>query len=164
MGLSVVGTAGLSRTPTRRLDLRAFFSRGNALDALGSAVLGVLAAVDRRNVLAMSVPSYFVVAYAVLAVPLLLLVLVHAPRALADSLRPAQLARVLGHALIVLAGTALQVLALVLAPAAYVSSIRRTSAVFTVLLGSALFKEEGLAGRLAAALLTVLGAVCLVLG
>ncbi len=93
-----------------------------------------------------------------------MLVLVHAPRALADSLRPAQLARVLGHALIVLAGTALQVLALVLAPAAYVSSIRRTSAVFTVLLGSALFKEEGLAGRLAAALLTVLGAVCLVLG
>ena len=49
--------------------------------------LGVLAAVDRRNVLAMSVPSYFVAAYAVLAVPLLLLVLVHAPRALADPQR-----------------------------------------------------------------------------
>ena len=165
VGLSVVGTAGLSRTPTRRMDLRAFFSRGDALDALGSAVfLGVLAAVDRRNVLAMSVPSYFVAAYGVLAVPLLVLVLVHAPRALADSLRPAQLARVLGHALIVLSGTALQVFALALAPAAYVSSIRRGSAVFTVLLGRAVFKEEGLAGRLAAALLTVLGSVCLVLG
>ena len=105
VGLSVVDTAGLSRTPTRRLDLRTFFSRGDALDALGSAVLlGVLAAV------------------------------------------------------------AFQVLALALAPAAYVSSIRRGSAVFTVLLGSALFKEEGMVGRLAAALLTVLGAVCLVLG
>jgi len=80
VGLSVVGTAGLSRTPTRRLDLRAFFSRGDALDALGSAVfLGVLAAVDRRNVLAMSVPSYFVAAYGVLAVPLLALVLARAP-------------------------------------------------------------------------------------
>jgi hypothetical protein len=36
--------------------------------------------------------------------------------------------------------------------------------VFSVLLGSALFRERGLAGRLTAALLTVLGAVCLVLG
>jgi drug/metabolite transporter (DMT)-like permease len=66
--------------------------------------------------------------------------------------------------MIVLSGTALQVFALALAPAAYVSSIRRGSAVFTVLLGSAVFKEEGMAGRLAAALLTVLGAVCLLLG
>jgi drug/metabolite transporter (DMT)-like permease len=165
VGLSVVGTAGLSRTPTRRMDLRAFFARGDALDALGSAVfLGVLAAVDRRNVLSMSLPSYLVAAYGVLAIPLLVLVLARIPRALAASLRPAQLTRVLGHAVIVLTGTALQILALALAPAAYVSSIRRGSAVFTVLLGSAVFKEEGLAGRLAAALVTVLGAVCLVLG
>jgi drug/metabolite transporter (DMT)-like permease len=164
VGLSVVGTAGLSRTPTRRMDLRAFFSRGDALDALGAAFfLGVLAAVDRRNVLAMSVPSYFVAAYCVIAVPLLALVLARAPRALGASLRPTQLARVLGHAVIVLSGTAFQVLALALAPAAYVSSIRRGSAVFTVLLGRAVFREEGMAGRLAAALLTVLGAVCLVL-
>ena len=164
VGLSVAGTAGLSRTPTRRMDLRAFFSRGDALDALGSAFfLGVLAAVDRRNVLAMSVPSYFIAAYGILAVPLLALVLARAPGALAASLRPAQLARVLGHAVIVLSGTALQVFALALAPAAYVSSIRRGSAVFTVLLGRAIFKEEGMAGRLAAALLTVLGALCLVL-
>jgi uncharacterized membrane protein len=56
------------------------------------------------------------------------------------------------------------VFALGLAPAAYVASIRRTSAVFSVLLGSALFKEQGLAGRLWAAILAVLGAVCLVLG
>jgi drug/metabolite transporter (DMT)-like permease len=165
VGLSVAGTAGLSRTPTRRVDLRSFFSRGDTLDALGSAVfLGVLAAVDRRNVLSMSVPSYFVAAYGILAVPLLAVVLTRAPRALAASLRPAQLVRVLGHALIVLSGTAFQVFALALAPAAYVSSIRRGSAVFTVLLGSAIFKEEGLAGRLAAAMLTVLGAVCLLLG
>ena len=33
-----------------------------------------------------------------------------------------------------------------------------------MLLGSALFKEEGLAGRLGAAILAVLGAVCLLLG
>lgn len=164
VGLSVVGTAGLSATPTRRLDLRGLFSRGDALDALGSVFfLGVLAAVDRHNVLAMSLPSYLVAAYAVLAVPLLALALARAPRALVASLRSAQLARVLGHAVIVLAGTAFQVFALALAPAAYVSSIRRGSAVFTVVLGSALFKEEGLAGRLGAALLTVLGAVCLVL-
>jgi drug/metabolite transporter (DMT)-like permease len=164
VGLSVVGTAGLSRTPTRRMDLRALFSRSDALDALGSAFfLGVLAAVDRRNVLAMSVPSYFVAAYGVIAVPLLALVLARAPHALGASLRPAQLTRVLGHAAIVLSGTVFQVLALALAPAAYVSSIRRGSAVFTVLLGRAIFKEEGMAGRLAAALLTVLGAVCLLL-
>ena len=66
--------------------------------------------------------------------------------------------------MIVLTGTAFQIFALSLAPAAYVSSIRRSSAVFTVLVGSAVFKEEGLAGRLGAALLTVLGAVCLLLG
>jgi drug/metabolite transporter (DMT)-like permease len=165
VGLAVVGTAGLSRTPARRMDLRGLFSRGDALDALGSAFfLGVLAAVDRHNVLAMHVPSYLVAAYAVLAVPLLALVLARTPHALVASLRRGQLARVLGHAVIVLTGTAFQVFALALAPAAYVSSIRRSSAVFTVLVGSAIFKEEGLAGRLGAALLTVLGAVCLVLG
>jgi drug/metabolite transporter (DMT)-like permease len=165
VGLAVVGTAGLSRTPSRRFDLRALFTRRDAVDTLGSAFfLGVLAAVDRRNVLAMSVPSYLVAAYGVLAVPLLAVALVRTPEALATSLRGAQLVRVLAHSLIVLTGTALQVFALTLAPAAYVSSIRRSSAVFTVLLGGALFREQGLAGRLGAAIITVLGAVCLVLG
>ena len=80
VGLAVVGTAGLSRTPAQRMDLLGLFARKDALDALGSAFfLGVLAAVDRRNVLAMHVPSYFVAAYAVLAVPLLALVLARAP-------------------------------------------------------------------------------------
>ena len=65
VGCAVVGTAGLSRTPTQRLDLRGLFARDDALDALGSAFfLGVLAAVDRHNVLAMNVPSYLVAAYA----------------------------------------------------------------------------------------------------
>ena len=55
VGLAVVGTAGLSATPKRRLDLRGLFTRADALDALGSAFfLGVLAAVDRHNVLAMA--------------------------------------------------------------------------------------------------------------
>ncbi len=165
VGLAVVGTAGLSRTPTRRLDLRGLFARGDALDALGAAIfLGVLAAVDRRNVLAMSVPSYLVAAYGVLAVPLLVVALARRPKVLAASLGPKQLPRVLAHSVIVLSGTAFQVFALALAPAAYVSSIRRSSAVLTVLLGGALFKEDGLAGRLGAAILAVLGAVCLVLG
>lgn len=165
VGLAAVGTAGLSATPSRRLDLRGLFTRSDALDALGSAFfLGVLAAIDRHNVLRMPVPSYLVGAYASLAVPLLIVGLVRTPRALAESLGPAQLPRVLTHALLVLSGTACQVFALGLAPAAYVASIRRTSAVFSVLLGRALFREEGLGGRLLAALLTVLGAVCLVLG
>ena len=165
VGLAVLGTAGLSATPGRRLDLQGLFARADALDALGAAFfLGVLAAIDRHNVLAMHVPSYLVGAYATLAVPLLVLTLLRRPRALADSAGPAQRPRVLIHALLVLSGTACQVFALGLAPAAYVASIRRTSAVFSVLMGSALFREQGLAGRLTAAILTVLGAVCLVLG
>ena len=165
VGLAVVGTAGLSATPGRRLDLGDLFARADALDALGAAFfLGVLAAIDRHNVLAMHVPSYLVAAYVALAAPLLILAVVRRPRALAESVSPAQLPRVLAHALLVLGGTACQVFALGLAPAAYVASIRRTSAVFSVLLGSALFREQGLAGRRTAAILTVLGAVCLVLG
>ena len=165
VGLAVVGTAGLSVIPGRRLDLRGLFARADVLDALGSAFfLGVLAAIDRHNVLRMPVPSYLVGAYLSLAGPLLVVALVRAPRALRDSAGPAQLPRVLAHAALVLSGTACQVFALGLAPAAYVASIRRTSAVFSVLLGSALFREQGLAGRMTAALLAVLGAVCLVLG
>jgi drug/metabolite transporter (DMT)-like permease len=165
VGLAVVGTAGLSATPNRRFDLRGFFTRADALDALGSAFfLGVLAAIDRHNVLRMDVPSYLVGAYVSLALPLLVLALARTPRALLESVRPAQLPRVLIHSLLVLTGTGCQVFALGLAPAAYVASIRRTSAVFSVLLGSTLFREQGLAGRLVAAVLTVLGALCLVLG
>jgi len=165
VGLAVVGTAGLSATPGRGLDLPGLFARADALDALGAAFfLGVLAAIDRHNVLAMHVPSYLVGAYLALAVPLLVLALLRRPRALADSVGPVQLPRVLIHALLVLTGTGCQVFALGLAPAAYVASIRRTSAVFSVLMGSAVFREQGLAGRLTAAILTVLGAVCLVLG
>ena len=165
VGLAAVGTAGLSATPDRRFDLRGLFTRADALDALGSAFfLGVLAAIDRHNVLRMHVPSYLIGAYLSLALPLLALALARTPGALAASLRPAQLWRVLAHSVLVLSGTGCQVFALGLAPAAYVASIRRTSAVFSVLLGRALFRERGMAGRLTAALLTVLGAVCLVLG
>ena len=165
VGLAVLGTAGLSAMPGRRLDLSGLFARPDALDALGAAFfLGVLAAIDRHNVLAMHVPSYLVGAYFSLAVPLLVLALLRRPRALVASARPDQLRRVLIHALLVLSGTGCQVFALGLAPAAYVASIRRTSAVFSVLMGSTLFREQGLAGRLTAAILTVLGAVCLVLG
>lgn len=91
----------------------------------------------------MHVPSCLVGAYLALAVPLLVLALLRRPRALAASARPDQLPRVLIHALLVLSGTGCQVFALGLAPAAYVASIRRTSAVFSVLMGSALFPRAG---------------------
>ena len=91
----------------------------------------------------MHVPSCLVGAYLALAVPLLVLALLRRPRALAASARPDQLLRVLIHALLVLSGTGCQVFALGLAPAAYVASIRRTSAVFSVLMGSALFPRAG---------------------
>ena len=68
------------------------------------------------------------------------------------------------HAVLVLSGTGCQVFALGLAPAAYVASIRRTSAVFSVLLGSALFRSRAWPDGSGAAMLAVLGAVCLVLG
>src|SRR5262249_2817254 len=114
VGLSVVGTAGLSATPGRRLDLRGLFAPAHALDAPRGAVffLGGLAAVDRPNVMAMHVPSYLVGAYATLAAPLLVLALIRRPRALAESTGPAQQPRVLIHALLVLTGTACQVFAL----------------------------------------------------
>ena len=67
------------------------------------------------------------------------------------------------HALFGVAGNALLLTALMLAPAAYVNSVRRVSSVFSVLLGASLFGEPGISGRLVGALLTVLGAACLLI-
>jgi drug/metabolite transporter (DMT)-like permease len=61
LALSLIGTVSLSGAAGagRAGRLRALFARGDALDALGSAVLlGFLAAVDRWGALALGPPSY----------------------------------------------------------------------------------------------------------
>jgi hypothetical protein len=55
----------------------------------------------------------------------------------------------------------MQTTALTMAPAAYVNAVRRMSAVISVLLGRALFREPDLGRRLVAALLACLGAATL---
>ena len=79
------------------------------------------------------------------------------------SLAPGQLAVMLGHAALAVLGTAMQIVAATLAPAAYVNSVRRTSAVFAVLMGRALFDEPDVAGRLTGAALATAGVACLLL-
>ena len=50
----------------------------------------------------------------------------------------------LAHAALVTAGTVLLMIAMTLAPAAYVNSVRRLASVFSVLLGHTMFAEPGL--------------------
>jgi uncharacterized membrane protein len=85
------------------------------------------------------------------------------PGALARSLDRHNAAPLAVHALFAVIGNGLLLTALMLAPAAYVNSVRRVSSVISVLLGASLFGEPGLAGRLVGALLTGLGAACLLL-
>ncbi|MEW5774886.1 MAG: DMT family transporter [Thermodesulfobacteriota bacterium] len=59
--------------------------------------------------------------------------------------------------------TALQMLALTLAIVPYVIAVKRTSAVFGVLLGSLVFGERGLRERLAGVLLMLAGVFCIAL-
>jgi hypothetical protein len=53
--------------------------------------------------------------------------------------------------------------AMTLAPAAYVTSVRRTASVFSVLLGHTMFAEPALGSRLTGALLASLGAAFLLM-
>jgi drug/metabolite transporter (DMT)-like permease len=164
IGLSVVGTMGLSGTPERRLDPRALFSRADARDALAAAaLLGVLSGVDRLNVLAIGVAPYLLVLNAMMAVATTAFIAARTPSAFACARDGGAIVTLLANGALNTAGTAFQLGALRLAPAAYVNSIRRTSALFSVVLGSLAFHEPGVRRRLGAALVTLAGVVCLLL-
>jgi drug/metabolite transporter (DMT)-like permease len=160
--LSVSGTVSLSGGAAGRL--RTLFGRRDALDALGAAILlGVVAAVDRWAALVMGPPSYLLCSHATTALLTGLVAAAVVPRGLAASVRPTNLVTLLGHGLLGAAGTAMQTTALTFAPAAYVNAVRRMSAVIAVVLGATVFREPDLLRRLAAALLALAGATCLLL-
>lgn len=162
VGLSVVGTMGLSGTPERRLDPRALFSRADARDALvAAAVLGALSGVDRINVLAIGVAPYLLVLNAMMAIATAALIAARGPTAFGTVRDPRAVVTLLVNGALNTVGTAFQLGALRLAPAAYVNSIRRTSALFSVVLGSVAFGERGVGQRLTAAIITLAGVVCL---
>jgi drug/metabolite transporter (DMT)-like permease len=160
LALSMAGTVSLSGGAGR--SLRALFARGDALDALGAAILlGVVAAVDRWGALAMGPPSYLLCSHSVTAVLSAVIALGVAPGELLASVRPASGLVLLGHGLLGVTGTGMQTTALTSAPAAYVNAIRRMSALVAVVLGATLFREPDLLRRLAAAALACAGAACL---
>jgi uncharacterized membrane protein len=164
LGLSMVGTTSLSSGPAGPGGLRALLARGDALDALGAAVLlGFLGAVDRWGALALGPASYLVCSHGTTALLTTAIALCATPRGLAASAAPRNLVTVVSHGLLGVTGTGMQTTALTMAPAAYVNAIRRMSAVLAVLLGRALFREPDLGRRLAAALLACAGAACLLL-
>jgi drug/metabolite transporter (DMT)-like permease len=159
LALSVTGTVSLSGGAG---GLRALFTRRDALDALGAAILlGFVAAVDRWGALAMGPPSYLVCSHGTTALLTATIATAVVPRGLKASVLPGNLATVIAHGLLGVSGTAMQTTALTAAPAAYVNAIRRTSAVIAVILGSTLFREPDLRRRLLAALLATAGATCL---
>lgn len=162
VGLSVVGTMGLSGTLERRLDPRALFSRADARDALvAAAVLGALSGVDRINVLAIGVAPYLLVLNVMMAIATAALIAARTPTAFGTVRDPHAIVTLLVNGALNTVGTAFQLGALRLAPAAYVNSIRRTSALFSVVLGSVAFGEPGVGRRLGAAIITLAGVVCL---
>jgi drug/metabolite transporter (DMT)-like permease len=164
IGLSVIGTATLSRTASGRLDVRGLVRREDAVCAFAAAViLGVLAGVDRRSVLAVGVPTYLVSVHAVMWAAAAVLVLLRGRRAFRTALAPAHLRTVLAHGALVTVGTILLMLAMTLAPGAYVTSVRRLASVFSVLLGHTMFAEPALGSRLTGALLASLGAAFLLM-
>jgi drug/metabolite transporter (DMT)-like permease len=164
LGLAVVGTLGLSRGRASGGSLRAFFARPDALDALGAAIfLGLLSAVDRWGALAIGPPSYLLCSHGLSALVVGTVALVTTPRGLTASVAPRNLATLLAHGLLGLAGTGMQTTALTTAPASYVNAVRRLSALIAVVLGRALFREADVGRRLAAALLACAGAACLLL-
>ena len=163
LALAVAGTVTLSGGAAGAT-LRAVFTRPDARDALGAAVLlGFLAAVDRWGALAMGAPSYLLCSHGATALLTTVIVLVTGPHALARSVTPRNLVTVVAHGALGVTGTAMQTTALTMAPAAYVNAIRRMSAVIAVVLGRAFFGEADLGRRLVAALLACAGAVCLLL-
>jgi drug/metabolite transporter (DMT)-like permease len=163
LALAVAGTVSLSgggATPS----LRAVFTRHDARDALGAAVLlGFLAAVDRWAALVMGPPSYLLCSHGMTAALTALVIVVTAPRALVSRVTPRNVVTLVTHGLLGVTGTGMQTTALTLAPAAYVNAIRRMSALIAVVLGGALFREADIGRRLLAALLACAGAACLVL-
>jgi drug/metabolite transporter (DMT)-like permease len=164
IGLAVVGTATLSRSASGRLDVRGLVRREDAVCAFAAAViLGVLAGVDRRSVLAVGVPTYLLSVHAIMWAGSGALVVLRGRRAFGTALAPAHLRTVLAHAALVTAGTILLMIAMALAPAAYVTSVRRLASVFSVLLGHAMFAEPALGSRLAGAVLASLGAIFLLM-
>lgn len=164
IALSVFGTANLSRQPGRRFVAWRLLRRDDALSAFAAAIiLGLLSGLDRRNALLIGVPSYLLSMHVVMTLGCAALIAAGWRRPFAAALAPRRLAAVLGHAALVTAGTILLMTAITLAPAAYVNSVRRTSAVFAVVLGWAVFREQDAARRLVGALIATLGVACLVL-
>ncbi len=182
LALAVAGTVNLSggaavsahdvtavvRRRTRRWQpiaaMRAIFTRHDARDALGAAVLlGFLAAVDRYAAVAIGPPSYLLCSHGATAVVTAMIVLATTPRGLAASFTSRNLVTVVTHGVLGVTGTGMQTTALTMAPAAYVNAIRRMSAVIAVVLGGTVFGEADLGRRLVAALLACAGAACLLL-
>src|SRR4029434_4091559 len=98
VGASVLGTLSLSGGETWSFELRRLFAREDVLCALGAAAsLGVLSAIDRKMTTLVGVPAYLFAIYLTV------------------------------HALFGVAGNALLLTALMLAPAAYVNGVRRAS-------------------------------------
>jgi drug/metabolite transporter (DMT)-like permease len=163
LGLAVAGTSSLSGGAAGAT-LRAVFTRRDALDALGAAILlGFLAAVDRWGARAMGPPSYLLCSHGATAVLTWAIVFTTARRTIAPMMTVPHLTTIVAHGLLGVTGTGMQTSALTLAPAAYVNAIRRMSAVIAVVLGARLFSEPDLGRRLVAALLACAGAACLLL-
>ncbi|HEV8616666.1 MAG TPA: EamA family transporter, partial [Methylomirabilota bacterium] len=163
LALAVAGTLSISGGAAGAT-LRAVFTRADARDALGAAVLlGALGAVDRWGALALGPPSYLLLSHGAAAILTVAIVLATTPRGLAASRHRRNLATVVMHGLLGMMGTGMQTSALTLAPAAYVNAVRRLSSVMAVVLGRALFREPDLVRRLAAALLACAGVACLLL-
>jgi drug/metabolite transporter (DMT)-like permease len=162
VGITVVGTMTLSRSETRRFDLRRLFTREDALCALGAAVtFGFLAAIDRRVTMEVGVSSYIVAIYLCQAPLTALLLHVRQPGALARAATARDATTLVLHAVFASVSIAMQLTALILAPVSYVNSVRQLSTVFTVLVGRLLFGEPGLRHRLAGAALMGAGAAVL---
>ena len=165
IALTVAGTIALSRNPRGRFAPRELLRREDALCTLAAAVvLGVLSGVDRRAALALGVPSYLLALHATMWTACLVLVALRRRHAFVAALAPRRLAAVLLHAAFVMAGAVLLMYAVTLVPASYVNSVRRMGAVFSVLLGSALFDEPAVADRLRGAVMASAGAALLLLG
>jgi len=163
VAVTVLGTITLSRGGTRGFDLRRLFTREDALCALGAAVtFGFLAAIDRRVTREVGVSAYITAIYLCQAPLTVLLLRVRHPGVLtAAAATPGVALTLVLHAAFASASIAMQLTALMLAPVAYVNSVRQLSTVFTVLLGRVLFGEPGLRHRLAGAVLMGAGAAVL---
>ena len=165
IALSVAGTIWLSRDPRGRFAAAELLRRKDALYTLAaSIVLGVLSGVDRRAALSLGVGSYLLAMHVTMWAACALLVALYRRPDFVATLRPRRLGPVLLHAAFVMAGAVLLMNAITLVPASYVNSVRRMGAVFSVLLGSALFDEPGLGNRLRGAVMASAGAALLLLG